>query len=262
MACSSLTTSSTKETTNYARLCRLLVDVGTQALRDTFDAIHAPAILHTVLAGNKATLQSLRTRKIINPTQWGKLFTAISTSVSSASFDITLLMVLLRNICGLRSPVTGWDKRPPVTDVSREADIARVKYFRNSVYAHAEHASIDDATFNTYWQDIRDTLVRLGGVQYRAAIDNLETECMDPEIEDHYKELLSQWKKDEDNVKDQLNEIGSEIRNIRKKLDDLSASSVTSEKGFGIEGSFNSTFISKARLLKARLTTFPQTVFC
>ena len=88
-------------------------------------------------------------------------------------------MVLLRNLCGLLSPATGWDTLPAVTDVSREADIARVKYFRNTVYAHAEHASVDDATFNTYWQDIRDTLVRLGGVQYRAAIDNLETECMD-----------------------------------------------------------------------------------
>ncbi|KAL9984430.1 hypothetical protein ACROYT_G006719 [Oculina patagonica] len=236
MACSSPATLSTKETTNYARLCRLLVDVGTQALRGTFDAIHPPANLHTVLAGNKTTLQTLRTRKIINPTQWGKLFPAIPNSVSSRDFDITLLMVLLRNICGLPSPATGWDTFPALTDVSREADIARVKYFRNTVYAHAEHASVDDATFNTYWQDIRDTLVRLGGVQYRAAIDNLETECMDPEIEDHYKELLSQWKKDEDNVKDQLNEIGSEIRNVRKKLDALTASSFASRKEIGFEG--------------------------
>ena len=42
MASAAPTALSTKETTNYARLCRLLVDIGTQALRDTFDAIHAP----------------------------------------------------------------------------------------------------------------------------------------------------------------------------------------------------------------------------
>ncbi|KAL9984426.1 hypothetical protein ACROYT_G006715 [Oculina patagonica] len=220
MASAASTASSTKETTNYARLCRLLVDVGTQALRDTFDAIHAPANLHTVLAGNKTTLQSLRARKIINPTQWGKLFPAIPISVSTAHFDTTLLMVLLRNVCGLPSPATGWDTLPAVTDVSREADIARVKYFRNTVYGHAEQATVDDATFNTNWQDIRDTLVRLGGVQYRAAIDNLETECMDLEIEDHYRELLSQWKKDEDNVKDKLDEIGTGIEKVMKRLDD------------------------------------------
>ena len=227
MANAAPSASSTKETTNYARLCRLLVDVGTQALRDTFHAIHAPANLHTVLVGNKTALQSLRQRKIINPTQWGKLFPAIPNSVLTAHFDTTLLMVLLRNICGFSSPITGWDTLPAVRDISREADIARVKYFRNSVYAHAEHASVDDVTFNTYWQDIRDTLVRLGGVNYGAAIDNLETECMDPEIEDHYKELLNQWKKDEDNVKDKLNEIGNEIEKVMKKLDDLEAVAIT-----------------------------------
>ena len=166
------TGSSTKETTNYARLCRLLVDIGTQALRDTFDTIHPPANLHTILTANKTTLQFLRTRKVINATQWGMLFPAIPTSVSSAHFDITLLMALLRNICGLPSPIAGWDTLSAATDVSREADIARVKYYRNSVYGHAECASVDDAVFNIYWGDIRDTLVRLGGEKYRADIDN------------------------------------------------------------------------------------------
>ena len=207
MASAAPTTSSTKETTNYARLCRLLVDIGTQALRETFDAIHAPANLHAVLAGNKSTLRSLRARKIINPTQWGKLYPTIPTSVYSRDFDTTLLMVLLRNLCGLTPPLTGWDALPAVKDHSWEADIARVKYYRNTVYGHAENASVDDIKFNDYWRDIRDTLVRLGGVRYEAAIDDLRNECMDPEVEDHYMELLSQWKKDEDNIKEELGEI-------------------------------------------------------
>ena len=183
---------STKETTNYARLCRLFVDIGIQTLRDKFNGIHSPASLQAVLAANKPMLQSLRARKIINPTQWGKLFPVIPSSVSSASFNITLLMVLFRNICGLAACVSGWDALPPSTDISPEADIARVKYYRNTVYIHAEHASVDDATFNKYWSKIRDTLVRLGGVAYKTAVDNLETDCMDPGIEEHYKELLRQ----------------------------------------------------------------------
>jgi len=234
------TASSTKETTNYARLCRLLVDVGTQALRDTFNTTHPPANLHVVLAGNKAKLQPLRARKIINPIQWNKLFPVIPSSVSSASFDITLLMVLFRNLCGLAAPVTGWDALPAATDVSLEADIARIKYFRNTVYAHAEHASVDDTTFNTYWREIRDALVRLGGVAYTAAVDNLETECMDPDVEEHYKELLQQWKNDEDNITDELKKmktlIDSEIKKLTKKLDDLVKSTVTSKKETNDEG--------------------------
>ena len=229
MASAAATGSSTKETTNYARLCRLLVDIGTQALRDTFDTVHPPANLHTILTANKTTLQSLRTRKVINATQWGMLFPAIPTSVSSAHFDITLLMALLRNICGLPSPAAGWDTLSAATDVSREADIARVKYYRNSVYGHAECASVDDALFNIYWGDIRDTLVRLGGEKYRADIDNLKTECMDPEVEKYCKELLSQWKKDEENVKDKLDEL-------IKKMDDLKTSNLPLKKESAIEG--------------------------
>ena len=65
---------------------------------------------------------------------------------------------------------------PAATDLSREADIARVKYLRNTVYAHAENASVDDVTFNTYWKKIRDTLVRLGGARYKVkCIRNVNT---------------------------------------------------------------------------------------
>ena len=167
MASATPATPSTRDTTNYARLCRVLVDVGTCALRDCFDSICTPPTLHTVLVANQPTLQSLRSKRIINATQWGKLFRAIPASVSSRDFDITLLMILLRNICGLAPPLTGWDALPGATDVSREADIARIKYFRNSVFAHAEHASVDDATFNKHWKEIRDTLVRLGGATYQ-----------------------------------------------------------------------------------------------
>ena len=167
MASATPATSSTKETTNYARLCRVLVDVGTYALRDYFDAICTPPTLHTVLTASEPTLQSLRKRKIINAIQWGKLFPEIPDSVCSKDFDITLLMILLRNICGLAPPLTGWDAEPDIKDVSREADIVRVKYLRNTIYAHAEHASVDDATFQKHWQEIRDTLVRLGGVKYK-----------------------------------------------------------------------------------------------
>ena len=203
---------STKETTNYARLCRLLVDVGTQVLRSTFDKIHPPGTLHTVLGRTSVhyvTLQSLYRgrKKILNPTQWGKLFPS-HAPVSSAAFDITLLKVLLRNICGLSPPASGWHCLPPATNISIADDIARVKYCRNTVYGHASQASVDDSSFSAYWQEIREALVRLGGARIRAETDNLEHECMDPDIEEHYRELMKQWKKDDDSIKDKLEEMG------------------------------------------------------
>ena len=119
-----------RETANYTRLCRLLVGAGSQVLRETFDRIHPPRGLDTVLATTPVhlKLQSLQKKKVLNPLQWDKLYPVIKTSVSSKNFDITLLMVLLRNICGLTPPATGWDNLPLPTDLSCEAHIARIKY--------------------------------------------------------------------------------------------------------------------------------------
>ena len=183
---------STKETTNYARLCRLLVDVSVHILRETFDKRRPTGDLNAVLSSPPvhAVLHSLRKKRILSPLQWGKLYPAIKSAVSSKNFDITLLMVLLRNICGLVRPATGWDTLPPATDATLEADIVRIKCYRNTVYGHASEASVDDPTFNQYWQDIQDALVRLGGAGYQSVIDDLKKECMDPVFEEHYIELL------------------------------------------------------------------------
>ena len=208
MASAPTLATSSKETTNYARLCRLLVDGGTKALRYIFDKFHSPANLFTVLkAGSPehSTLQSLKKKRIINATQWGKLYPSPPSSVTSEDFDITLLMVLLRNMCGLAAPATGWDSLPSASDTSVEANIARVKYYRNSVYGHASQASVDDPTLNSLWRDISAALVALG--VDAAAITKLKTETMDPEMEKHYRELLKEWKKDEDNIKDQLDRM-------------------------------------------------------
>ncbi|PFX26711.1 E3 ubiquitin-protein ligase DZIP3 [Stylophora pistillata] len=202
---------STKETANYAMLCRLLVSVGSQVLRSTFDKIHPPATLRRVLGGTSvhyATLQSLYKgkKKVLNSMQWAKLYPAHSP-VSSATFDITLLTVLLRNICGLSPPATGWDHLPPASNTSIADDIARLKYYRNTVHGHASQASVDDISFSAYWLEIREALVRLGGAHFQASIDNLEHDCMDRDIEEHYCELMKQWKKDDDSIKDKLEEI-------------------------------------------------------
>ena len=217
---------SSKETTNYARLCRLLVDVGSKALRDTFDKVHPPSTLHGVLLTHKPTLQALYTgssgkkkvKKVLNPTQWGKLY-PVHSPVTSTSFDITLLTVLLRNICGLSAPTKGWDSLPPSTDKSTADDIARVKYYRNTVYGHASQACVDDASFNAYWHEIREALVRLGGTRFRGYIDNLEHDTMDPDMEEHYRELMKQWKKDDDSIKEKLEEMEGNMNFILILLD-------------------------------------------
>ena len=166
-------------------------------------------------------LQSLQKKKVLNPLQWDKLYPFIKSSVSSKNFDITLLMVLLRNICGLTPPATGWDKLPLPTDLSCEADIARIKYYRNTMYAHVTQASVDDATFDYHWIHIRDTLVRLGGLHYKAAIDDLKHNSLEPDMEEHYTGLLKQWKMDEDSLKDKLDDFGAKVDELKESVNKI-----------------------------------------
>ena len=223
MAAASPTFPTSRETTNYARLCVLLVDVSSQVLRGTFDRIRPRGRLDTVLGTppTSDTLKSLLKKKVLNPSQWSILYPAIKSSVSSEKFDITLMMVLLRNICGLTPPAAGWDALPSPTDVNCEDDLARIKYYRNTVYGHAAQASVDDVNFNDYWMKIRDTLVRLGGAVYEAAIDGVKYDCMDPEMEEHYIEMLKQWKMDEDRLKDKLDDVEARVDELKASVNKI-----------------------------------------
>ena len=201
---------------NYFRLCRLLTDVGSQALRETFDKICPPEGLAKVLATPLVIrkLKSLQKKKILKQSQWKKLYPVVKTSVSSKNFDITLLIVLLRNICGLTPPAAGWDALPSPTDLSREADIARINFYRDKMRYHAAQALVDDSTFHNYWMDIDDALIRLGGAGYEAAIDGLKYDCLVPALDEHYKELLKEWKMDKDSIMNKINNVEDRVTKL------------------------------------------------
>ena len=90
-----------------------------------------------------------------------------------------------------------WDNLPPDSDDSTEANIVRIKWYRNDVYGHTTKASVDDATFNDMWQKIGSAVLALGS-GYGTVVSRLKTECMDPAAEAHYEKLLSDWKREDD----------------------------------------------------------------
>ncbi|XP_028414388.1 uncharacterized protein LOC114537538 [Dendronephthya gigantea] len=204
-----------KSKANYSRVCQLLVDKGGDALRAALNSVHPPSTLASALNANKKTLLGIR-YNIIKASQWDLLF-PISGAPDSNNFDITLLTVLLRNICGLSPPATGWNVMPPVSDTFISANILRVKMFRNEVYGHIPTASLDDTTFEKLWQEISVPLVNLGIPQ--KDIDELKVAPLSPE-EESYTERLKEWKQQDDDLKSELSDVRSEVVKLRKTVDE------------------------------------------
>ena len=195
---------SSVEKTNGNKLSRLLIDGGTTVLRNIFDYYHPPANLAANLCSKHIhpILTRLRHRNILNGVQWDKLFPPPGGGTpNSINFDITLLFLLLRNICGLSPPLSGWDKMPPVSDTSREANLARIKYYRNVLYGHVTTTGIQTSVFDVKWQEVSSVLVSLGLCQ--SEVDRLRRE---PCGED-YISAVTEWMKNDEEIKFQLKDL-------------------------------------------------------
>ena len=235
---------------NGARLSRLLVNKGTQALRATFDVMYRPSTLTAVLNTNKAILQKLR-YKVINPSQW-KLLYPSSGPPDSQSFDVTLLTVLLRNICGLTRPASGWDALPPDSDTSVAANIARIKFYRNQVHAHITTTEIADNEFENLWLEISKALIGLGIP--KPELDKSKEAPLSPEEADCIQ-LLEYWCESEAEMNADLKETIVKLKNFQEKLEQKSREtenvSVVNKLGkcdfSGIRRSLNNNFLPGTR---------------
>ena len=195
---------SSVEKTNGNKLSRLLIDGGTTVLRNIFDSHHPPANLAANLSSRHIhpILTRLRHRNILNGVQWDKLFPPPGGGPpNSINFDITLLFLLLRNICGLHPPLSGWDRMPPVSDTSFEANLARIKYYRNVLYGHVTTTGIQTPVFDVKWQEVSSVLVSLGLSQ--SEVDRLKRE---PCGED-YVSAVTEWMKNDEEIQFQLKDL-------------------------------------------------------
>ena len=207
-----MASSDLQEKANFTRLSRLLIEKGTEALRITVDASLPPPNLSAVLNANRTSLLKLKPR-VINSSQWDLLFPPSGVPPDSRNFDVTLLTVLLRNICSLPPPATGWNTMPPNTDRSPQANIVRIKLFRNQIYAHVTSTKVDDATFESLWQKITQALVELNIPQND--VDDLKTSPLGPE-EEIYLGILEGWKLQEEGSIKMLQAIGTSVNNLTK----------------------------------------------
>ena len=201
---------SSVEKTNGAKLSRLLIDGGTTVLRNVFDRYHSPANLAADLNANYITLANLFKKKVLHKPQWDLLFPPGGATPDSKTFDITLLFLLLTNICGLSQPLSGWHKPPPSSDTSLEANLTRIKLYRNELFGHVTSTGIQTAVFNVKWLEISNVLVALGLNQ--TEVVRLQSA---PCGEDHISTVI-EWVESDEEIKLQLGEVRKSQQEARQ----------------------------------------------
>ena len=183
--------STSEQKTNGTRLVRLVIDGGTHVLREFLHSLYPPATFSTVLKKNEMSLRKLKLRGKIFDDQWEQLFPSSGFPPDTKTFDITLLYLLLREICYLSAPATGWHDMPADTDNSEQAHIVRIKCIRNEL-CHSISTAIPNDEFQAKWTLISDSLVALG-LDTRE-IQKLKSEPIDHDTRRRLEEEINRWK--------------------------------------------------------------------
>ena len=221
----------TDEKANFQRLTRLLMRGGLALLKEVFDSIHPPPNLPAVLSDPviKTQLQTLRGNRVLTHPEWNCLYnpSGPGTYGKSTDFDISLLCKLLRAICSLTPPATGWDILPNSTDHSLEADLARIKFYRNKIYGHNHSMEITNADFEKLWMEISEALLRIASSissakrdEWKKSIEQFFLEPLTPDAEECVDELRL-WQKKGMETKDEIEKVRITQELIQKQLQQM-----------------------------------------
>ncbi|CAC5369601.1 unnamed protein product [Mytilus coruscus] len=110
--------------------------------------------------------------------------------LDSKTFDITLMITLLRNLTNLIPPYGGYDLLPSLNETTPTSDLARIKYYRN-ILAHLDDGKIDNTMFIT-------AIGRLGGQPMKQECDNVKTKILDQTNQ----EIMLDIKRSNDEIKE------------------------------------------------------------
>ena len=206
---------STSGKDNYQRLARVIVVGGTSLLREVFDSIHPPDELFAVL------ISPVVVKKLswINKRESQCLYPSAGKCGSSVDFDITMLFKLLKTICNLPTPTGKWYELPDNSDLTLSADLARIRWYRNSICHDNENMEIQDDKFLSLWANIRDAIVRIAqglskGSEWKSAVDKFLTDPLTLEDKRHVEEL-NQWYLNDMENKKALKELKDETSHIK-----------------------------------------------
>ena len=219
----------TDEKANFQRLTRLLIRGGLSLLKEAFDSIHPPPNLPAVLSNAviKTQLQTLRRNRVLTHPEWNCLYnpSGPGTYGKSTDFDISLLCKLLRAICSLAPPATGWHNLPNRTDHSLGADLVRIRIYRNTIYGHNHSMEITKADFEKLWREISEALLRIASSissakreEWKNSIEKFFHEPLTPDAKECVDELRLWYLVDMD-TKDKLEKLDMKMEQMKNELE-------------------------------------------
>ncbi|XP_013407408.1 uncharacterized protein LOC106171554 [Lingula anatina] len=138
------------------------------------DVLNDKTVTHTLLSLKS---KGVKRKRILDQGQMDILYPPASPAppVTLQDLGITLILVLLRNITNL-NPHAKWDN-PPATDTSTEANIARVKGYRNK---HANGTDgLSDADIQSQFADLKAILLSLSTLYTNDDYDKLLIQPLD-----------------------------------------------------------------------------------
>ena len=147
-----------------------------------------------MLKKNRAKFQYLKSKRVIFDDQWQKLFPSSGDPPDSKTFDITLLHLLIREVCYLPVPLTGWHKMPAEDDESLEANVTRIKCFTNEL-CDSVSTGISNYEFEDKWNKIASSLEAIKISVYRQKIQGLKNDHIDDGTRQLVEDQVEQWQK-------------------------------------------------------------------
>ena len=209
------------------RMCRAVVDLGGDILRDCLYYYIKPAVVINYILASRY----FRNRPL-NPIQMSVLGNA-SSKGDYSEFDITLVYTLLRNLTltnfALR-PTSGWGVLPVATgSITLGDDIERIREMRNEMYGHVATTLLSDASYIAKMKELHDICSRMDTIHkgylmsptprpqtYSQTLSDIQVECIDPKMEDIYKKELMRMKENDRETRDLFSDLKKDVTGNNK----------------------------------------------
>ncbi|XP_062618269.1 E3 ubiquitin-protein ligase DZIP3-like [Saccostrea cucullata] len=212
---------STPETTNMARLARLILGPCTDVLRDILKTEIPPSDLSKKVKQWTDDLKKNKKRNPLIPSQNDTIFPSPTNQYGGnySDLDISLLYTILRNVSKIPPHSKGWGETPDHADRSVAANIERIRLLRNKFYGHSADISLSDSEFRQEWRIIWDIIVELErhlgtSTVYQESVKKVKTCSMDPELEHRYINRLGAV----DGLHSSVSKFSEKLSDMKKKL--------------------------------------------